>query len=94
LWLLANDKVLTRHNLAKRRCVEDKSCLFYSEAESVDHAFFECCVAKVLWEMVSEVTGLPVISDFQNVATWWLKRKNFSSLNVLSIAVVWTIWKT
>jgi hypothetical protein len=28
LWLLANNKVLTRDNLAKRRAVNDKTCLF------------------------------------------------------------------
>jgi hypothetical protein len=28
LWLLANNKVLTRDNLVKRRPVNDKTCLF------------------------------------------------------------------
>jgi hypothetical protein len=31
LWLLANGKVLTRDNLAKRRYARDKTCLFYSD---------------------------------------------------------------
>jgi hypothetical protein len=39
-WLLANNKTLTRVNLAKRRKVEDGSCLFCNEAESVAHLFF------------------------------------------------------
>jgi hypothetical protein len=69
LWLLANDKVLTRDNLTKRRQVEDKLCLFYTKAESVDHVLFECCVAKVVWEMMLEVAGLLVISNFENMAT-------------------------
>jgi hypothetical protein len=58
LWLLANGKVLTRDNLAKRRHVEDKTCLFCKEAETPVHVFYDCCVAKVLWERVSEVTDL------------------------------------
>jgi hypothetical protein len=42
LWLLANSKVLTRDNLARRRHVEDKACLFCNEADSTDHIFVLC----------------------------------------------------
>jgi hypothetical protein len=35
LWLLTNNKTLTRDNLAKRRNVEDESYLFCEEKESV-----------------------------------------------------------
>ena len=46
-WLVTNNKVLSRDNLAKRREVEDPSCLFCSEKESVQHLFFwlRCCQA-------------------------------------------------
>jgi hypothetical protein len=43
---MANNKILTRDNLAKRRIMEDGSCLFCDEKETVHHLFFECCVAK------------------------------------------------
>jgi hypothetical protein len=43
LWLLANNKTQTRDNLAKRKSLDDKTCLFYSEPESVSHLFFKCC---------------------------------------------------
>jgi hypothetical protein len=35
LWLLANNKVLTRDNLTKRRPVSDKTCLFCTGNEFV-----------------------------------------------------------
>jgi hypothetical protein len=38
LWLV-NNKILTRDNLAKRKQVEDLSCLFCFEYESVHHVF-------------------------------------------------------
>jgi hypothetical protein len=47
LWLLAKNKVLTRDNLAKRKRLDDLSCLFCTESESVSHLFFDCCVARV-----------------------------------------------
>jgi hypothetical protein len=55
LCLLAKNKNLTRDNLAKRRHVEDKACLFCNELETTTHLFFECCVAVKFWAIVSEV---------------------------------------
>jgi hypothetical protein len=37
LWLMANNKVLTRDNLAKSKHLDDKACLFCEEAELVTH---------------------------------------------------------
>jgi hypothetical protein len=45
LWLLSNNKLLTRDNLEKRSKVEDITCLFCQEPESVAHLFFGCVVA-------------------------------------------------
>ena len=47
LWLLANNKILTRDNLAKRKRVDVMSCLFCAEPEMVHHLFFDCVVARV-----------------------------------------------
>jgi hypothetical protein len=53
LWLLANNKTLTRDNLHKRRHVEDRTCLFCSDLESVDHLFFKCFVVSQIWHYLS-----------------------------------------
>jgi hypothetical protein len=39
LCLLANNKTLTRDNLAKRRIIGDESCLFCDDKESIQHLF-------------------------------------------------------
>jgi hypothetical protein len=49
LWLLGNNKTLTMDNIAKRKKIDDSSCLFCREDESVTHLFFNCCVAKEMW---------------------------------------------
>jgi hypothetical protein len=67
LWLPANNKVLTRDNLAKRKQLEDKTCLFCKEAESVSHIFFECGVSQYMWLHISDITGLPRITDFASL---------------------------
>jgi hypothetical protein len=74
--------------------VDDKTCLFYSEQESVRHLFFECCVAKLFWSWVEEITRRCVEADFESVASLWLHDKKCRPLNVLCSAIMWTIWKS
>jgi hypothetical protein len=93
LWLLANDKILTRNNLATRRHVEDGSCLFCADLEAAAHLMFECCVAKNIWSVCSELFDKNIGTDFESVARWWLCDKNFKVLNICTIAIMWSIWK-
>jgi hypothetical protein len=87
-WLLANNKTLTRDNLAKRKSLDDKTCLFYSEAGSVVHLFFECCVARTIWNVMAQITGYPVIQCFEDITKMWLRGKICRVINVLNTAVV------
>jgi cyanate permease len=68
LWLLANNKTLTRDNLAKRREVNDPSCLFCNEQESVVHLFFGCIVARYVWVIISEMLSLNLGATFESIA--------------------------
>jgi hypothetical protein len=72
LWLLANNKLLTRDNLAKRRHVEDKSWLFCSESESVHHLFFDCFATKLVWPIIFDLLHVDVGLNFESVARWWI----------------------
>jgi hypothetical protein len=95
LWLLANNITFTRDNLAlaKRREVLDKTCVFCSENESVAHLLFGC-IAQCFWSVISEIIGFSIVSDFESMAKWWLREERYNDVNVLSVAVLWTIWKT
>jgi hypothetical protein len=68
LWLLSNNKLLTRDNLSKRRPVEDKTCVFCSENESIVHPFFECCVAKEVWALCANSLGITLNPGFESIA--------------------------
>jgi hypothetical protein len=95
LWLLANNITFTRDNLAlaKRREVLDKTCVFCSENESVAHLLFGC-IAQCFWSVISEIIGFSIVSDFESMAKWWLREERYNDVNVLGVAVLWTIWKT
>lgn len=55
LLLFSKNKILTRDNLSIRKHLDDKSCLFGSQPEIVQHLFFDCVVARQMWECLSEV---------------------------------------
>jgi hypothetical protein len=92
LWLLTKNKILTRDNVAKRREVSHKTCLFCNEPESVNHLFFECCVAKRIWPVISEVLNLRSIWNFEYMATFWLANKKHLLTNIISSAIIWSLW--
>lgn len=92
LWLITKNKALTRDNLAKRREVTDKTCLFCSEAESVNHLFFNCCVAKNIWATIAGILDLRIDWDFEYMATFWLANKKHILTNIVSSAVIWCLW--
>jgi hypothetical protein len=88
LWLFANNKVLTRDNLAKRRRIDDMSCLFCNEPKTVCHLFFNCCVAQAIWYDIHDMTSFPLITYFESVGKMWLRGKKLRTYNVLTAAVI------
>jgi hypothetical protein len=85
LWLLSKAKVLTRDNLAKGKNLDDKSCLFCNESESISHLFY-CCVARVTWKNVYEVCGRILGTDFESVAKLWFQGKKLKAINIVTTA--------
>jgi hypothetical protein len=93
LWLLINNWTLTRDNLTKRRKVEDPTCLFCAENESCRHLFFDCAVASRCWNVVSDIPSIQVGVDIINIGKLWLSQKKYSLVNMITSAVLWSIWK-
>jgi hypothetical protein len=91
LWLLSHNKLLTRNNMGKRRHFKDWTCLFCKEDESIYHLFFGCVVAKQIWELIFEVVGMEIDTDYESVANPWLCNKKFRVVNMISSAVCWGI---
>jgi hypothetical protein len=91
LWLVTKNKILTRDNLAKRRELTDKTCLFCNELESVNHLLFDCCVARGVWLVIAEVLNLSGIWNFEFIATFWLAHKKHLNTNIVASAVLWCL---
>jgi hypothetical protein len=93
LWLLSKNRLLTRDNLSKRRKVENPTCLFCNEQESVNHLFFECVVAKQLWNVLSSILGIQLGGALDNIGKFWLSSKHNGVLNMCTSAAFWSMWK-
>ena len=74
LWLLARKSILTRDNLLKRGWKGDKNCVFCGKAETIDHLFFLCSVAKTIWALVRCAFDLKCTPrDLNDCLGIWLK---------------------
>jgi hypothetical protein len=56
--------------------------------------FFECVVAKVIWEYVRDLLGIKISGDYISIASKWLHKEKFYCVNVISVAVLRSIWLT
>jgi hypothetical protein len=74
--------------------MDDLSCLFCCEKKTVSHLFFECCMARLLWSVVSDVLGFSVGDSFESVAKLWVMSAKYKLVNVFTSPVFWSPWKT
>jgi hypothetical protein len=58
------------------------------------HLFFECVVAKTIWEGVSAHLGFEIDSDYMWIASKWLQKDKFYCVNIISTAVLRGMWLT
>lgn len=55
LWLLSQNKIMTRDNLRHRGIQKNLICELCSELESVKHLFFDYLVYRLLWVVVQDI---------------------------------------
>jgi hypothetical protein len=96
LWLVANEAILTKDNLLKRRWRGDPLCYFCHQPETTNHLLFTCSTAKVIWSVVSISLGAANIpTSFEQSWRWcarWLPNGNqFHATGIA--AICWAIWK-
>ena len=96
IWLMINNAVLTKDNLIKRRWSGNPSCHFCDQNETVDHLFFTCPIAKVIWAVIVKViraNNIPTsLSQCWSWCDHWLPAEKKFHLSGVS-AICWAIWK-
>ena len=97
LWLVANNALLTRDNMVKRKWTGDPSCLFCECNESVSHLLFQCSLAKAVWAVVAHCLGASNVPRNLNQSWAWCEQwlpygTKFHAIGIA--AICWAIWKT
>lgn len=93
MWLLSHNKLMTKDNLLKRNNVKPLYCALCEEHESINHMFFDCVVAKVNLNELSEYCKVHIGCNYESVAKFWIssKKKN-AVLNSVVVATLWSLW--
>jgi hypothetical protein len=95
LWYLKIEVVLTKDNLVKRQWKGCTKCCFCDVSESIQHLFFDCPMAKLVWEILSLTFGIRMPSDVGNLFGPWLQSFSKKQRNRVVVGVAafcWAIW--
>lgn len=66
LWLMVKINILTKDNLIKRGWSWGKACVFCGQDENIDHLFFQCSVARLIWSLLKYSFELRTVPDCLN----------------------------
>jgi hypothetical protein len=95
MWFLHCKVIWTKDNLVKRNWNGNESCCFCDNKESIQHLFFECPLAKIIWCIIHMTFGLEQPKNVSNLFENWLKgipKKDRIQIRVVVCAVIWAIW--
>jgi predicted secreted Zn-dependent protease len=95
LWFLWKGVILTKDNLAKRQWKGCTRCCFCSKLETIQHLFFECPMARLMWFVISVTFGITAPTSTANLFGPWLARfpHKQKALVLIGIAAFcWALW--
>ena len=73
--------------------MEDPTCLFCNEVESINHLFFGYVVARQLWVVLSVVFDVQLGGSLESIGKFCLSNKRNGVLNMFTSATLWSLWK-
>ena len=79
---------------SERNMNKPTDCVFCSEMETITHLFFDCIVAKEIWENVSKILGFSLGTSFESIARFWVANKKHAVLNTICSIILWSLWKS
>lgn len=97
LWLMTRKSILTKDNLVRRGWMGNKSCVFCGQDKTIDHLFFTCSAARLVWTLLKCAFNLSATPDSLNGCFGnWIK--SFSRIDkklmlVGIVAMFWTLRK-
>jgi hypothetical protein len=68
MWFLHREVNLTKNNLVKRNWQGNTKCCFCDKDETIQHLFFECPVAQIVWRIVHMNFNIAPLTNITNVS--------------------------
>lgn len=95
LWLLKQDRVLTKSNLIHRGWQGDPACLFCGAVEISNHLFITCPYTKSIWSWIANHNGFTF--NYESVEDLWLidcciSLKDKLFVKLVRASTLWSIW--
>jgi hypothetical protein len=87
LWYLRNGVVLTKDNLVKRQWKGCTKCCFCAKHETIQHLFFDCPMATLMWGSVCFAFGIKKPRDVQHLFGTWLRSFSKKQRNLVLIGM-------
>jgi hypothetical protein len=95
LWYLWKGVILTKDNLAKRQWKGCTRCCFCSEHETIQHLFFNCPMARLMWSVISVTFGITKPANTANLFGPWLRSFSHKQRDLVIVGVAafcWVLW--
>jgi hypothetical protein len=87
--------VLTKDKLVKRQWKGCTKCCLCDVSESIQHLFFDCPMAKLMWGIMCFTFGIKKSIDVRHIFGPWLISFSKKQINLVLIGVAafcWDIW--
>jgi hypothetical protein len=94
MWFLHIKVILTKDNFIKQNWQCETTCVFCEKEESIQHLFFECHMAKLIWRLIHLTFGLSPPMNVTNLFDNWLSnfdKKDVKQIRVGVCAIVWAL---
>jgi hypothetical protein len=95
LWYLKQGVILTKDNLAKRQWKGCTKCCFCENEESIQHLFFECPMARLMWFAISMSFGFRQPTNVSHIFGPWISGfpPEFRNQVLIGVAAMcWALW--
>jgi hypothetical protein len=95
MWFLHRKVILIKDNLAHRNWNGCMKCAFCDSSESINHLFFDCPFAKLIWRVIQFTFNIVPPTNVTNMSGNWLNEVDKVSKSRIRIgfcALMWAIW--
>jgi hypothetical protein len=95
MWYLFKGIALTKDNLARRRWKGSLKCCFCNIDETIQHLFFDCQLARLIWRVIHISFNLPRPTSIVHLFDGWLQGLGNKIKYVIlagASAFCWAIW--